>query len=171
MKKLCMTICMICMLAFWGSIPSYATSIPTDVLKNLEKERYSASDLRYLTSIIYCEARGECDAGKKAVGIVVMNRVGSELFPDDIISVIYQRGQFSPVTNGSLDKALALYDRQKEENEFDSTMLSCFEAAESVLEGSRQVEMNDGPYDMGDYLFFSRYISNSRYQIGNHQFR
>lgn len=136
-----------------------------------ETNRYSAEDLRYLTAIIYCEARGESYAGKKAVGIVVMNRVESDLFPNEVESVIYQSGQFAPVTNGSLSVALSQYDAQKKEGKWDKTMLRCFQAAEEVLEGSREVVVNEESQDMGDYLFFSRYIGGARYQLGNHMFR
>lgn len=135
------------------------------------KDKYTDSDLRYLSCIIYCEARGEGYAGQKAVGIVVMNRVGSELFPDDIESVIYQSGQFSPVGNGSLSSALWLYDSQKERGQYDETMLSCIQAAQSVLEGSRMINVEDNVYYLGQYLFFSRYVKNASFQLGNHMFR
>lgn len=141
-----------------------ATSFTTDT-------RYSANDLRYLTAIIYCEARGESYAGKKAVGIVVMNRVESELFPNDVEEVIYQSGQFSPVGNGSLSVALSQYDYQKNSGKWDKTMLTCFQAAEEVLEGSREVDYMDNATNLEGYLFFSRYISGARLQLGNHMFR
>ena len=71
-----------------------------------EKREYTGSELRYMTSIIYCEARGESYAGQKAVGIVVMNRVRSDAFPDSIKKVIYQRGQFGPASSGKLARRL-----------------------------------------------------------------
>ncbi|MGN0438083.1 MAG: cell wall hydrolase [Lachnospiraceae bacterium] len=135
------------------------------------KETYTDADLRYLTSIIYCEARGEGFAGQKAVGIVVMNRVESELFPNDIESVIYQSGQFSPVSNGSLSSALGLYDSQTAAGEYDDTMLSCVHAAKSVLEGSKMINEKKNVYYLGQYLFFSRYVKNAKFQYGNHMFR
>lgn len=155
---------LLCNLMFAFPCEATGITVPT-------KDKYSASDLRYLTSIIYCEARGEGYAGQKAVGIVVMNRVESELFPNDVVDVIYQSGQFSPVGNGSLSSALSQYDRQKESGEWDRTMLSCFQAAEEVLEGSREVLVNESGQDFSDYLFFSRYISGARYQLGHHMFR
>ena len=165
-KKIAFLLMMTAMFCFTLPIQSEAATIAETT-----KDKYSASDLRYLTSIIYCEARGESYAGKKAVGIVVMNRVESDLFPDDIQGVIYQSGQFAPVSNGSLAAALSMYDRQGEYGEWDKTMLSCFEAAEEVLEGSREINVNDKEQDMGDYLFFSVYIGGARYQLGNHMFR
>lgn len=140
-------------------------------LTNTTKDEYTESDLRYLTSIIYCEARGEGYAGQKAVGIVVMNRVKSELFPDDVQEVIYQSGQFSPVSNGSLSSALSLYDYENQEGDFDETMASCKEAATEVLEGSRMINIEEDVYYLGEYLFFSRYVKGARFQLGNHMFR
>ena len=104
--------------------------------KKTKKKKYTASELRYMTSIIYCEARGECYAGQKAVGIVVMNRVRSKKFPNSVKKVIYQSGQFSPVRSGSFSSALRTYDKQKKKNKFKGEMKSCRKAAIEALEGS-----------------------------------
>ncbi len=55
-----------------------------------------------LARAIYGEARGEPYIGQVAVGAVIINRILSPDFPDDIESVIYQSGQFSPVEDGSI---------------------------------------------------------------------
>ena len=68
------------------------------------------ADLRLMSSIINCEAGIEPYQGKLAVGIVVMNRIKSKSFPNTLRGVIYQRGQFSPVRNGSLNRRLSEYD-------------------------------------------------------------
>jgi len=47
-----------------------------------------------LGRLIYHEARGEELLGKVAVGAVVVNRVNSRQFPDSLVRVIYQPGQF-----------------------------------------------------------------------------
>ena len=57
-------------------------------------------DLYLLAKIIECEARYESYEGKVAVGAVVLNRVMSERFPDTIKGVIFQKGQFQPITDG-----------------------------------------------------------------------
>ena len=139
--------------------------------KATTKDNYTQSELRYMTCIIYCEARGESYAGKKAVGIVVMNRVKDDQFPDTIKNVIYQSGQFTPVRNGSLSNALNLYDQQKENGKIKGTMRKCMKAAKSVLNGSTTVKINGKKKQMKNYLFFSRYIPNAKYSLGGHQFR
>ena len=140
-------------------------------VKKEEKEKYTASELRYMTSIIYCEARGESYQGQKAVGIVVMNRVRSEKFPDSIKDVIYQKGQFTPVRNGSMSRALDLYDSQKDDGKIKGSMASCMKAAKEVLNGSTTVKVNGKKKEMKSYLFFSRYVKNAKFTLGAHQFK
>ncbi|MBR1865489.1 MAG: cell wall hydrolase [Lachnospiraceae bacterium] len=135
------------------------------------QKKYTESDLRYMTCIIYCEARGECYAGKKAVGIVVMNRVKDDEFPDNIKDVIYQRGQFTPAANGSLNRALNLYDQQMEDGNLKGTMKKCRKAAKSALNGSTTVKVDGKKKQMKHYLFFSQYIPNAKYSLGGHQFK
>ncbi len=150
-------------------------SIPTEVERHREQEkdkkRYTDKDLRLMTCIIYCEARGESYAGQKAVGIVVMNRKRSDEFPNQIKKVIYQRGQFSPVRNGSYDRALALYDKYNKAGRFKGEMPSCLKAAKEVLEGSTTITKNGKEKEMKHYLYFSRYIRNAKYTLGDHQFK
>lgn len=50
-----------------------------------------------LAKVIWVEARGECDAGQQAVAEVVLNRMVSDDFPDDLHDVIYAEGQFRSV--------------------------------------------------------------------------
>lgn len=62
-------------------------------------------DLLLLARLISAEARGEPYLGQVAVGGVVFNRMESPLFPNSIRAVILQPGQFSPVSNGSINMA------------------------------------------------------------------
>lgn len=67
----------------------------------------TVDEITLLAAIIWCEAGNQCYEGMVAVGAVVMNRVRSNRFPNDIYSVIYQTGQFTPVVNGFLAYRLA----------------------------------------------------------------
>lgn len=51
---------------------------------------FSERDIECLATNAYFEARNEPVAGQVGVTQVVLNRVDSELFPDDVCSVIYQ---------------------------------------------------------------------------------
>ena len=46
------------------------------------------------------EAESETDIGKRLVIDTILNRVDSELFPNDIYDVIYQEDQFSCMWDG-----------------------------------------------------------------------
>lgn len=63
-----------------------------------------SEDTYLLAKIINAEAKDQPYSGKVAVGNVIMNRVESPQFPDTIRDVVYQKGQFSPVANGSINK-------------------------------------------------------------------
>ena len=121
------------------------------------------SDLKYLAAIVYCESGNQCMAGQQAVAIVVMNRVRSGNFPNDIYSVLYQSGQFTPASSGSLNKGLSMYDN-------GTLPQSCIDAANYALAGNTSVTYNDEIRDISDYYFFGRYRNNCRWQIQDHQF-
>lgn len=59
-----------------------------------------------LARLINGEARGEPYVGQVAVGAVIMNRVKDPSFPNTIAGVIYQKGQFSCITDGQFDVAI-----------------------------------------------------------------
>jgi len=63
--------------------------------------QYDENDLYVLSHIISAEA-GNCgEEMMTAVGSVVLNRVADDRFPDDIESVVFQSGQYSPTWNGT----------------------------------------------------------------------
>lgn len=53
------------------------------------------TDVLCLAKNIYHEARGESAEGQIAISNVVINRVKSKQFPNDICSVVYQKNQIS----------------------------------------------------------------------------
>jgi spore germination cell wall hydrolase CwlJ-like protein len=70
---------------------------------------YSTTDEEtlILAALIQAEAANQGDAGRLAVGSVVMNRVASSKFPNTVSGVIYASGQFAPVTSGRVAMILA----------------------------------------------------------------
>lgn len=130
--------------------------------------KYTKAELRLLSALIYCESNGESYKGKLAVGIVVMNRKRSSIFPDTVKGVIYQRYQFGPASNGSLAKALSEYDNGK----FTSAMeKDCIKAAKEALNGTKTITINDTKKDFGKYLYFSGGLRGYTYRLGNHKFK
>ena len=128
------------------------------------KNRYQNSQLRLLSSLIFCEANTESYAGKKAVGIVTVNRVESSLFPSTLKNVVYQRGQYTPAATGFLASALRKYDN-------GTIPGDCIKAAKEALNGSKTVNIGKSEVNMQGFLFFSRYVPNKKLQIGAHQFK
>lgn len=68
------------------------------------EEFYRSDDLYWLSRIIYAESGNQPLSGKIAVGNVVLNRVKSPRFPNTIHGVIFQRNQFSPAKNGTINR-------------------------------------------------------------------
>lgn len=96
----------------------------------------SDSDVLLLAALIQAEADNQGSTGRLAVGSVVMNRVASSSFPNTISGVIYQSGQFAPVTSGRVALILA-----------QGPNSGCQEAAAAAIAGSTNV----------DSLFFCTY--------------
>ncbi len=63
---------------------------------------YSLEELDALERLVQCEASGEDADGRMLVAQVVLNRVDTGIWGDDIISVIESPGQFKPVDNGAV---------------------------------------------------------------------
>ena len=59
---------------------------------------YNEDTMFWLSRIIYAESGNQILDGKIAVGNVVMNRVESSQFPDNIYDVLNQKNQFSPAS-------------------------------------------------------------------------
>jgi spore germination cell wall hydrolase CwlJ-like protein len=53
---------------------------------------------------MFFEARNEDNFGMYAVGVVTMNRVLSDKYPDNVCDVVWQRKQFSWTHDGKSDK-------------------------------------------------------------------
>ena len=133
-----------------------------------KKNKYTKSELRLMSSIINCEAGIEPYQGKLAVGIVVMNRIRSKRFPNTLKGVIYQRGQFSPVRNGSLRRRLSEYDSGKIKSK---QWKSCISAAKKVLNGQRTISYRGKSKKMNSYYYFSVGLSGARLRLGGHKFK
>lgn len=113
-----------------------------------EMERCRA-DAELLASIIFCEAGNQSFEGQVAVGAVVLNRMHSDQFPDSMEEVIYQPGQFGPVSTGWLDRV------RRTSGYTDSAL----KAAQAALNGENPI---------GNCLYFDQ--GGSGKQIGAHYF-
>lgn len=89
----------------------------------------SASELEMLATIIYCEAGNQPWEGKVAVGNVVLNRIASGSFPNDMDSVLRAPSQFTPVGSGKYDRMLGS----------GRVPQSCYDAAQAAMDGESYV--------------------------------
>ena len=113
-----------------------------------ESVAYTEEDLEWLARIISAESRGEPLLGKLAVGTVVLNRIASDEFPDNIYDVIFDDKwgvQFEPVANGTI------YNEPTEESLL---------AAKLCLEGERVAE--DSLYFLAPELTNNHWIMENR---------
>lgn len=97
--------------------------------RDISEVTFTEDDRYLLANLIYCEAGGEPYEGQVAVGAVVINRVLSSVFPNTVSGVIYQSGQFEPVSTGRL--ALALAENRATD--------SCYRAADEAMSGYSNV--------------------------------
>ena len=97
--------------------------------RDISEVTFDEGDRYLLANLIYCEAGGEPYEGQLAVGSVVINRVLSSRYPDSVLGVIHQSGQFSPVASGRLDLALGA----------NRATADCYRAADEAMSGITNV--------------------------------
>ena len=124
-----------------------------EVVETVQKEPVSASfdQVTLLAALIQCEAGMEPYEGQVAVGAVVMNRVRSGGYANNIYDVIYQPSQFTPAGRGDVAAVAARGPKA-----------SCISAAQEALNGADNT---------GGALSFRRASSGKQgLVIGNHVF-
>jgi len=60
------------------------------------------ANLNLLARVIYAEARGEPLEGQVAVGAVLLNRLKSPRFPNNLWGIIFKKGEFCTVRDGQI---------------------------------------------------------------------
>ena len=124
-----------------------------EVTPDLDSSRYSGLNLslaerQLLARVIWAEARGESMEGQQAVAEVVLNRLMSENFPDNLRDVIYGENQFRSVSK--------LEDAELTQAQY--------QALEKALYGPYILPM--------DVVYFATYATNDKQwgTIGGHIF-
>ena len=62
------------------------------------------SDIELIALVTMAEAEGEPEYGKRLVIDTILNRVDSGYFPNTVREVLYQRNQFTCMTNGRVNR-------------------------------------------------------------------
>ncbi len=63
---------------------------------------YSQNDINLMANAVYGEARGEPYEGQVAVAAVILNRVKSPTFPNNVAGVIFEPRAFTAVADGQI---------------------------------------------------------------------
>ena len=86
-------------------VPAEETELEPEVVEE-EKEdilKLEYNDYNVLLKIVEAEAGGEDTIGKIMVANVILNRVNSDRFPNTVTEVVYQKSQFSPISDGRIN--------------------------------------------------------------------
>ena len=132
-----------------------------------ESEENYKKALRLLACIVYCEAGGQCYAGRAAVAAVVMNRVESNGYPNTIKGVLWQPYQFGPIRQGKMARELKYYDKGLYKYPERKGSLK---AAKDILDGKYTVKYNGKTIDLKKYHNFNGHLSNAKIRISGHDF-
>ena len=113
-----------------------------------------------LLKIVQAEAGG-CDRkGRILVANVILNRVESDEFPDNVTSVVYEKYQFSPVMDGSLDRCKISNETVK--------AVECALTGEDYSDGALYF-MNRRMASSKNVRWFDSHL-NFLFKHGNHEF-
>lgn len=69
-----------------------------------QTKKIPEEDIELLASLIHAEVGSIDEEAMRLCGTVVLNRVASDLFPDTLEEVVYQRGQYQCTWNGHIEK-------------------------------------------------------------------
>ena len=86
-----------------------ATPQPTPVATSNTKN-LSQADIELIALVTMAEAEGESELGKRLVIDTVLNRMDSKRWPNTASGVIYQKGQFSSMWNGRVNRCYVRED-------------------------------------------------------------
>ena len=87
------------------NIPTAGMVVSNDGDVNIDRV-YTPESIDALERLVQCEAASEDADGRMLVADVVLNRVDTGIWGNDILSVIESPGQFKPVDNGAIKNAI-----------------------------------------------------------------
>ena len=116
----------------------------------------SQSDIEIMARTIHGEARGEPYMGQVAVGAVIINRVLSHEFPNNIRDVVYQRRQFTAVADGQINylpNNTAYRAAREALNGVDPTMGSLYYYNPKTAENKSWFQTRKFVVSIGEHVF------------------
>lgn len=95
------------------TVTSYEDSNDSNLSESKELLAISLAELDELCKLVQAEANTEDLFGRTMVANVVLNRVNSVCFDNDILSVIHDPGQFDPVSCGSFKRVEVTHETRE----------------------------------------------------------
>ena len=132
-------------------------SVPTDVFEILDQREliqdagYSDEDIRLIALVTVGEAEGESELGKRLVIDTILNRVDSDIYPDNASDVCYQKGQYTCLHNGRCNRCKvtqSVIDLVKEEI-LDRTNSEVFYFSTGGYQNSNSIKHEGSHYFCG----------------------
>jgi len=127
------------------------------------------SSLMCLALSIYYEAGNQDRVGKLAVGHVIMNRVESVKYPDNICEVIKQHRQFSFYSDGKPERIPSKRNRQEFKAWEESYLLASFLLSEGSY-GEHMEDITGGAMHYHANYVEPEWVNGERVEIGSHIF-
>ena len=75
----------------------------TKIVTQKTQAKLNVDDRELLARLLYCEGRGESIDCQRAIVSVIVNRLNSGYWGNTYSSVVYAKGQFSPVSSGAIN--------------------------------------------------------------------
>ena len=139
-------------------VPAEETTLEPEAVQEENEDilKLEYNDYNVLLKIVEAEAGGEDIIGKIMVANVILNRVNSDCFPGNVTDVVYQKSQFSPISDGRINTV--------------SISQETLEAVERALNGE---DYSNGAYYFRSVRCNSTWFDNNLTRVtehGNHIF-
>lgn len=121
----------------------------------VETSSASFDEYETLCKLVQAEANSEDVAGRTMVANVVLNRVISSNFDNDILSVIKDPGQFEPVSRGAINISVPTHETKK-------AVMNAFSAID-LTDGALYFQKSAST-NWGDKEYLYRYGAHSFYK-------
>lgn len=117
-------------------------------------------EMHNMARMVLAESRGESRQGQLEVAYVILNRVRSSLHPNTINGVLFEKGQFSPVADGSFKAVNTTFEALQIVREAFRTFDTSYQA--TYFMNPRTSSANARRWQENN--------TNKLYTIGNHVF-
>ena len=102
MKQLVTAFIIVTMTTMQSPVVDFALGTTSAYAETKASNKTYSEEVKLIARVTEAEAGCEDEYGKRLVIDTILNRVDSDRFPDTVNGVIYQKNQFSVVSNGTM---------------------------------------------------------------------